>query len=98
MKRQQQTPGDMANGVTDRDAAHITALFHESRPALVRYLQSRLRGSAKEAQEEARELAQDAYLRLLRRRKRRKVTHWKELLWCTARNLATNDQQGECRT
>lgn len=71
-------------GVTEHNVARITALFREHRASLERYLRSRLRGST----EEAKELALETYMRLIRQRKRREVGNWVALLFCTARNLA----------
>lgn len=85
-KREQKAVASDQTGVTDSDEERITALFMKSREGLERYLRSRLGGSP----EEAEELAQEAYLRLITRRKRRVVTHWEALLFCTARNLANN--------
>jgi RNA polymerase sigma factor (sigma-70 family) len=72
-------------GVAEDNDARITSLFLAHRESLERYLRARL-GST----EEARELAQETYTRLIALPKCRKVSEWEALMWCTARNLANN--------
>lgn len=71
--------------VSNEDAAEIMALFLMRRKDLERYLEQRLGSS-----HEAKELAQQAYERLLQRRRRGATDYWDALLFRTARNLAFN--------
>jgi RNA polymerase sigma-70 factor (ECF subfamily) len=63
----------------------IEALFQSLRNDLEEYLVTRL-GSRQEAEE----LAQEAYERLIRRRRRGSIDYWEALLFRTARHLAFN--------
>lgn len=71
-------------GVTEHSGARIEALFQQEREGLERYLRPRLRGCP----DEAKEVAQEAYTRLLELPAQREVPNWVALLWAIARNLA----------
>jgi RNA polymerase sigma factor (sigma-70 family) len=86
MNKEQKALGEAQIGVTELDVARITAVFQECRESLERFLVFRLQGRT----EEAKELAQETYMRLITRRKRREVSNWQGLMFCTARNLANN--------
>ena len=66
--------------------ARVAALFQAERSKIERYLRYKLRLSKEEAQE----LAQEAYARLIRLHRRRDVDNWAAYLWRTVRNLANN--------
>lgn len=86
MNKDHKTPGGVQIGVTEDNVTRITAVFHKCRVAVESYFASRLRCSTAEAKE----LAQETYTALIRRRKRREVEDWEGLLWCSARNRAMN--------
>lgn len=70
-------------GVTEHSVTRMEALFRTHRDGLVRFLKLYLWGSP----EEANELAQEAFTRLLELPKEREVNNWDALLWTIARNL-----------
>jgi RNA polymerase sigma-70 factor (ECF subfamily) len=77
-------------GPTEHGVADIEALIEQHRDGLERYLRFRLRGCP----DEAKELAQEAFTRLLELPEGRKVNNWDALLWTIAINLAnTRNQQ-----
>lgn len=72
-------------------SARIKALFHEQRDRLKRYFRLRLSSGSDEAQE----LAQETYSRLIG--PHQEVSDWNRRLWCIARNLA-NDTLSQLQT
>lgn len=90
MNQQHTTIDGVQIGVTEHNVARITALFRELREGLERFLRSCLRGSTEQAAEEAEELAQETYVRLIEHRHRQEDSDWEALMWCTARNLLKN--------
>lgn len=71
--------------VPDARAALITRLFHEHNEALIRFLALRLR-----SQQEAREVAQEAYVRMLNLEQPGAVSFLRAFLFKTAANLAVD--------
>lgn len=69
----------------DDDAAEIDRLFREHNDSLLRFLRARLHSS-----QEAKEVAQDAYVQLLGLRNRNTVNFLQGYLFRIAANLATN--------
>jgi len=67
------------------DSATLERLFREHNEALVRFLMTRLRSS-----HEAREVAQEAYVRLLSLHEPGAVSYLRAFLYKTAANLATD--------
>lgn len=65
------------------EADAVARLFHEANPVLVRYLTARLR-----SEQEAREVAQEAYVRLLQMEKPGSHDSFRAYLFKTATNLA----------
>lgn len=84
MKKQHTEPDGEPSGANEHRAL-MEALFQAERDKIERYLKSRLRLR----REEARELAQEGYVRLIGLHKRRHV-NWAALLWRTVCNLANN--------
>jgi RNA polymerase sigma-70 factor (ECF subfamily) len=70
-------------GVTKHGVARMEALFNKHREGLERFLKFRLWGSP----EEAKEIAQEAFTRLLEQLQEREVIHADAWLWRTAQNL-----------
>jgi RNA polymerase sigma factor (sigma-70 family) len=75
----------MAGGSGETHSALIERLFHEHNDALVRFLAARL-GS----RHEAREVAQEAYVRLLKLDTPGAVSYFRAFLFKTAENLAVD--------
>lgn len=84
--KQKDTETDEEQTDVSEHRARVAALFEAERDKIVRYLQYRLRLSREEAQE----LAQEGYARLIRLHRRREVNNWAAYLWRTVQNLGNN--------
>ena len=80
-----QPDAEGAPGASGTHEQQIERLFQEHNSALVRFLASRLR-----SEEEAREIAQEAYVRLLRLDEPDTVSYLRSYLFRIAANLATD--------